>query len=44
MAENYFLQEKLFRGTTIEEGFWLCELQISVALHLIFMIIHLQKV
>lgn len=43
MAENDFLQAKLYLGTTIEEGFWLCELQISVAFHLIFMIIHLQK-
>lgn len=43
MAENYFLQEKLYLGTTIEEDFQPCELKISVALYLIFMIIHFQK-
>lgn len=43
MVENYFLQAMLYLGTSIEKGSWLCELQISVAFHLIFMIIHLHK-
>lgn len=42
-VENYFLQAILYFGKIIEKGFWLCELQIVMVFHLIFMIIHLYK-
>lgn len=36
MVENYFLQAMLYLGRTIEKGFWLCELEVSVTFCFIY--------